>query len=64
VKITTHYDPKPIPVRVFDWSAIGSDTYDAEWLGAEDGWRGGPQGFGATEQEAVQDLMEQLGLTI
>jgi hypothetical protein len=26
VKIVTHYDPKPIPVRIFDWSAV-TDNY-------------------------------------
>lgn len=59
-QIKTTYWPKPIPTNKFDWSAIDADTYDAEWLGEEDGWRGGPQGFGATEAEAIADLMEQL----
>jgi hypothetical protein len=56
--ITTTYWPKPIPSRNHDWSAIDSDTYDAE---LRDGaWVGGAQGFGATEQDAIDDLMEQL----
>ncbi len=40
----------PIPSRAFDWSA-----YVDEW-GADDS----PQGFGATEAEAVADLREKL----
>lgn len=45
-KIVTRYDPKPIPERRFDWSAI-DDDYEP----------GMPIGFGATEEEAVADLM-------
>lgn len=32
------YDPKPIPVRDFDWLATHPD-YDASREGDEDGWR-------------------------
>ncbi len=49
MKIITHYDPKPIPIRSFDWSAV-TDEYDA----------GDPTGFGATEIEAIADLREWL----
>lgn len=49
-KIITNYDPKPIPDRRFDWSAVTED-YDGE---------GSPAGFGRTEQEAITDLLEQL----
>ena len=45
--IRTLYDPKPIPPRQFDWSATWGD-YD---LGA-------PIGYGATEQEAMRDLID------
>ncbi len=34
---TIHYDPPPIPIRDFDWSATHPD-YDADWKGEEDGW--------------------------
>ena len=52
-KIITNYDHPPIPVRSFDWSAV-TDDYD----GAPDaGWQ--PVGHGATEAEAIADLMEQ-----
>jgi hypothetical protein len=57
MNIKTHYDPKPIPDRRFDWSAIDDDTYD----GAEDS---GPLaraiGYGRTEQEAIADLKDRL----
>ena len=50
-RISTHYDPKPIPIRGFDWSAVDDATYDGE---------GCPIGYGATEAEAVPALLEQL----
>lgn len=54
--IRTSYWAKPIPLRQFDWEAA-LDGYD----GAPDA--SGPQtmiGHGATEEEAVADLTEQL----
>lgn len=56
MKLRTTYDPKPIPIRHFDWSAIDDDTYD----GSEDSKTRGQVGYGATEAEAVADLLEQL----
>lgn len=45
--ITTHHPP-PIPLRSMDWSA------------ARDGYEpGDPIGYGATEEEAIEDLMER-----
>ncbi len=48
-RIKTDFWMKPIPLRQFDWSAwddrIGEDS---------------PTGYGATEQEAIDDLMEQI----
>lgn len=44
--IVTTYDPKPIPLRQFDWSAT-RDEYEPPM----------PIGFGATEREAVLDLL-------
>ena len=32
--ITTHYDPKPIPLCQFDWTAYDSETRDIGRLGA------------------------------
>lgn len=54
IRVRTHYDYPPIPVRQFDWSAINDDTYD----GADDS--SCPVGHGATEQDAIYDLLEQL----
>ena len=47
--IRTHYDPKPIPSRDYDWTATTED-YDGS----------GPVGYGATEEGAIADLKEQL----
>ncbi len=56
--IQTSYWAKPIPSRKYDWSAIDASTYD----GAPDAsLRSKAQGFGATEQEAIDDLLAQLG---
>lgn len=54
MKILTKHDYPPIPDRQFDWSAVDDDTYD----GAEDSHC--PIGHGATEQEAISDLLEQM----
>ena len=48
--IKTNYDPKPIPDRRFDWSAVDDSTYDGP---------GSSIGYGATEQEAIDDLTDQ-----
>jgi len=53
VKIKTSFDYPPIPIRSFDWSAIDDDTY----CGCEECHC--PVGHGATEQEAIADLMEK-----
>jgi len=59
MKIVTHFDPKPIPIRSFDWSAVDDDTYDADC--DQDGFfSNSPIGWGATEEEAIADLKEQL----
>jgi len=50
MKTVTHYDPKPIPSRRFDWSATTADYEPPQ-----------PVGYGATEAEAIADLRAQLG---
>lgn len=50
MNIRTQYDPKPIPLRDFDWSAVDADTYDYTE----------PVGWGRTEAEAIADLMNQI----
>jgi hypothetical protein len=52
MKIKTSFDYPPIPVRSFDWSAIDTDTYDGDPRS--------PIGYGATEQEAIGDLLSQM----
>lgn len=51
MKIRATYDKKPMPFRSCDWLAVDDDTYDGP---------GCPVGTGATEQEAISDLMEQI----
>lgn len=55
MKIATRYQPPPIPQRDFDWYALDSDTYD----GAPDAGAASTMGWGRTEQEAIDDLLEQ-----
>jgi hypothetical protein len=50
INIQACYDPKPIPIRRFDWEAFDSDALDYDSV----------TGFGATKEEAIADLMEQL----
>lgn len=47
-EIKTFYDPKPIPLRQFDWSAY-RDNYEPPM----------PLGYGGTEAAAIADLLEQ-----
>jgi hypothetical protein len=50
MKIRTTPDNTGIAPRDSVWQAIDEDTYDVA----------GPLGLGATEEEAIADLMEQL----
>jgi len=49
VLVITSYDPKPIPTRNHDWSAV-LDNYEP----------GEPIGHGPTEADAVMDLYIQI----
>lgn len=54
MEIKTDYWRKPGPSNKFDWTATydnyeGGDGYDE---------RPGPVGYGATEQEAIDDLLD------
>ena len=51
LKVRTSHEFPPIPIRSFDWSAVDDSTYDGE---------GCPIGRGATEQEAIDDLLAQI----
>lgn len=54
MKIVTHYDPPPIPMRDCDWCAYDDDTYGGD--------PGDPVGRGATEREAIIDLLWHLDM--
>lgn len=47
--IFTNYVFPSIPLRTFDWSAV-TDDYE----------EGSPIGWGATEQEAITDLLAEI----
>ncbi len=49
-QIKTELKYPPIPVRNLDWVA---------YRDGDEGESQAPHGYGATEQEAIQDLMEQ-----
>lgn len=56
-------DCPPIPCRNFDFSAIDDSTYDASYEGEDENgshWACSPSGHGASENEAIADLLEQL----
>lgn len=59
MKLVTHFEYPPIPMRDFDWCAYDSDTYDAELV---DGvWTSSSiVGRGKTEAEAIADYWAQL----
>jgi len=48
--IVTSYDPKPIPLRKFDWIATRK-SYEPPM----------PVGYGSTEAEAIADLLTEEG---
>lgn len=56
MKIVTHYNPKPIPDRRFDWEALDLDSYD----GAPDSSTRNQIGYGRTEAEAIANLKDEL----
>ena len=47
MKIITEFVYPPIPIRRYDWSAV-REGYD----------EGDPVGWGRTEQEAINELLE------
>lgn len=54
LKILSHFEYPPIPVRNFDWVAV-LDNYD----GAPDAGHQ-PTGYGCTREDAIDDLIEQV----
>lgn len=60
IRISTNFEYPPIPVRNMDWSAVDSNTYDCDC--DQDGFfTSCPIGRGATEEEAIADLLQQIG---
>lgn len=57
LRIRTDHWAKPGPVRSFDWTAVDDANYD----GAEDSRGRSGIGYGATETEAVIDLLKIIG---
>lgn len=57
MRVRTDHWPKPVPSARFDWSAVDEDTYD----GAPDSGNRNDVGYGATEAEAIADLLAILG---
>lgn len=51
MNIVTTYVYPPIPDRRYDWCAVDDDTYDGP---------GSLIGRGATKEEAIADLLEQM----
>ena len=47
-KIITSQDSPPIPVRDYDWSALREDYDEGDFIG-----------YGRTEQDAIDDLLEK-----
>jgi hypothetical protein len=58
-RIRLEFEHPPIPDRSSDWSAVDDDTYDVDC--DEGGYFSHcPIGRGATAEEALADLLEQL----
>lgn len=56
MKISVYNIYPPIPLRQFDWCAVDEETYD----GAPDSRTRNQVGYGATEEEAIADLLSIL----
>lgn len=60
IDLQISYPFPAIPTRHFDVAAIDANTYDADC--DQDGYFStSAQGFGRTEAEAINDLLDQLG---
>jgi hypothetical protein len=55
MKVVTQFIYPPIPIRTHDWMAYFPDEVD----GATDGHGNGPTGYGATEVDALKNLIEE-----
>jgi hypothetical protein len=57
--VKTSFDYPPIPIRSMDWSAIDDRSYDVD-CDERGFFTNCPIGHGATEQEAIDDLLAQI----
>ncbi|MGB7023884.1 MAG: hypothetical protein WBD73_08815 [Candidatus Acidiferrales bacterium] len=61
IQLSTTFDYPPIPVRNFDWSAIDANTYDADYDYEAGRYTSkSPHGTGASELDAINDLLDQI----
>jgi hypothetical protein len=62
IELTTTPVYPPIPTTAYDWSAIDSNTYDVSGYDGETGfgYSNHPNGHGPSEQEAINDLFDQI----
>jgi hypothetical protein len=59
IHLSTECVYPPIPIRNLDWCAVDDNTYDVDC--DENGYFShSPYGTGATESEAINDLLDQL----
>lgn len=59
IKVHTAHVYPPIPIRGFDWSAV-TDDYDVDFDSECGYFTSHPHGHGATELEAIADLLDQV----
>jgi len=58
-KIVLDYICPPVPIRCNDWEAMEADADEPLWDGEQ--WIGMPPvGYGATKEEAIEDLLGKL----
>lgn len=61
IMLSTVFVYPPIPYRDLDWSAVDASTFDADWDGELERYvTSCPQGSGATESDAIADLIEKI----
>ena len=60
MKIKTVHVFPPIPLRMFDWQAYDEDTFDVCSDPECSCRRNALVGWGSTEEEAIQDLMDKM----
>lgn len=59
IHLATEFVYPPIPIRSNDWAAVDANTYDADFDG-DSFVSTSPCGRGETEQQAIDDLLDQI----